>query len=663
MKKILLAVGIGIALTGCEGYQKLVIEEGADEHGFTAPTQTTIEHNARVLEEIKAFDTGEDFEQANRGLIARDPDLRVKAPDDVPEEFSWNQKEYEFIQGDAPASVNPSLWRQEKLNNIHGLFKVTDGIYQLRGFDLANITIIEGDTGWILVDLLTTKETSSAALAFARKHLGDKPITGIIITHSHVDHFGGSLGAITPEEVKKNNIPVIVPEGFMEESTSENILAGPTMSRRAGYMYGRALPRTERGHVGSGLGKTAAFGSLSILAPNKIIGKTPQPMTIDGVDFVFHNAPASEAPAELVFYLPKLKAFCGAEVVSRNIHNLYTLRGAKVRDALKWVSYIDKALVEFADAEVYFGSHHWPIWGKEKIQNFLKHQSDAYKFTHDQTLHMAHSGATPTEISNLIKMPKELNEDFSVRDYYGTVSHNSRAVYDFYYGFFDMNPVNLNPLPPVEIGKQFVEYAGGADAILAKAKIQFEEGDYRHVATALNHVVFADPDNTAARSLLAKAYDQLGYQAESGPWRDVYLTGAQELRNGRPERRVIPSVTKDLFMQIPLEKYFEGLSVRLNAEEAEGEKLTLNFTFTDLNETYVVRVENSVLHHHKGEPDPNADATIKIDHETYVNMALQIIKPLEAITSGKMEVDSFLTLRKFNSMTKDPDFTFNIIEP
>ncbi len=596
-------------------------------------------------------------------MIASDPDLRIKAPNNVPEEFSWNQTEYDFIKGDAPNSVNPSLWRQAKLNAIHGLFKVTDGIYQLRGYDISNMTVIEGNTGWILVDPGASKESTSRGLAFARKHLGDKPVTGIIFTHSHLDHFGGALGVITPEEIKKNNVQIIASEGFMAESTSENILAGPTMARRGSWMFGRNLPRSERGHVDSGIGKALSYGTLGILQPNIIIDQTPQLMKVDGVDFVFHNAPGSEAPAELMFYLPKQNAFCGAEVVSRNLHNLYTLRGAMVRDALSWSAYIDKARMDFADADIYFASHHWPIWGQDKIQVFLKNQSDVYKYIHDQTLRMAHSGATPLEIADQIKMPEALRKDFSTRDYYGTARHNSRAVYTYYYGYYDMNPANLNPLPPSDAGKFFVEFMGGSDAILAKAKIRFEQGEYRGVAQVLNHLVFAESNNMKARSLLAKAYDQMGYQSESGPWRDVYLSGAYELRHGHPENGIDPSVAKDLFMHIPLESYFEGLSVRLDGEAADGEEITLNFTFTDLNETFVVKVENGVLHHHKGEPDPHADATIKLTHETYVRMALQMIKPLEAIASGKMEVDSLLALRKFKGMTIQPDYTFDIAMP
>ena len=661
MRKLLapLILNITVGVTGC-GYDKLELEIGADAQGHTAPTHVTIEANKRVLNELP-FENMEDFEQANRGLIAREDSLMVKGPGLGGTEYSWNQDAYDFIKGEAPSSVNPSLWRQAKLNGIHGLFKVTDGVYQLRGYDLANTTIIEGKSGWILVDPMSTEENARRGLAFARKHLGNKSISTIIFTHSHGDHFGGVLGTLTEEE--KKTVQVIAPVGFMEESTSENILAGPTMVRRLGFAYGARLARTERGHIDSGLGKEPAMGTVAILQPTVIVSQTPQPMKVDGVDFIFHNAPATEAPAELMFYLPKSKAFCGAEVTSRNMHNLYTLRGAKVRDALAWSNAIEKTRTQFKDAEIYFASHHWPIWGNKKIQNFLKTQRDTYKYIHDQTLHLAHSGATPLEISEQLKMPESLRTTFSSRGYYGTVSHNAKAVYQGYYGWFDGNPANLNPLPPVDAGKEYVEFMGGADALLAKAGHSFELGKYRWVAQVLNHLVFAEPDNTDARKLLAKTYDQLGYQSESGPWRDVYLSGAYELRHNRPEKGFNPINAKGLLIHVPLEKYFDSLAIRLDGEAAEGVEMTLNFTFTDLNVTHVVEIENSVLHHYIGEPVASADATITQDHETFIDLAVKSITPVDAMLDGKLEVDNLLAMRKFRSMTSEPDFTFDIVMP
>lgn len=654
----LMALIFGAGLSGC-GYDRLALEEDADEFGHTAPTQATIEANKRVLEELP-FENMEDFEQARRGLIASEPQLRIEGPN-LDSEYSWNQADYGFIKGDAPDSVNPSLWRQAKLNGIHGLFKVTDGVYQLRGYDLSNMTIIDGDKGWILVDPLTSEENARHALKFARKNLGEKPISAIIFTHSHGDHFGGVLGVVTEEEMK--DLKIIAPEGFMVESTSENLLAGPTMIRRVGYMYGSRLAISSRGHVDTGLGKGSGVGTAGILQPNIIIDKTPQPMVVDGVNFVFHNAPGAEAPAELMFYLPDLNAFCGSEVTSRNMHNLYTLRGAKVRDALAWSNAIEKARIEFKGADIYFASHHWPIWGEEKIQNFLKTQRDTYKFIHDQTLHLAHSGATPKEIAEEIKLPESLRTTFSSRGYYGDLRQNAKAVYQGYFGWYDGNPANLNPLPPVDSGKQYVEFMGGADALLAKAKLSFNKGEYRWVAQVLNHLTFAQPDNKEARSLLARTYDQLGYQAESGPWRDVYLSGAFELRHNRPEKGFDPSNVKGVLMHAPLERFFDSLALKLDADAAEGVDLVINFTFPDLNETHVVKIENSVLHHYKGQPESDADATITQDHETFIDLAVKNLKPVEAILSGDMKVDSPLAMARFSSMIKDPDFAFDIVLP
>ncbi|MGB5313551.1 MAG: MBL fold metallo-hydrolase, partial [Polyangiales bacterium] len=390
-----------------------------DVAGNTAPSSQTTSNNAAVAASLPLADQ-QDFDDARRGLVASDPDLRVMGSAGTP---IWDMPAYGFVDGDAPASVNPSLWRQAKLNNIHGLFKVTEGIHQLRGHDLANMTLIDGDTGWIVVDPLTSEETARAALAFARQHLGDKAVSAIIFTHSHVDHFGGVLGIVSAEEVAQRSIPIIAPVGFLDEATSENIIAGITMGRRSLYMYGPRLPRGERGHVGSGLGKGPAFGTVGILPPTTIISETPTRMTVDGVKLVFQNAPGSEAPAEHTFYLPDRKAFCGAEVVSHNMHNLYTLRGAKVRDALKWAGYIDEIIELFGEAEVYFGSHHWPIWGNARIIDFLEKQRDMYKYIHDQTLRLALLGYTPREIAETIELPEALQQSFPNRGYYGTVRH------------------------------------------------------------------------------------------------------------------------------------------------------------------------------------------------------------------------------------------------
>ncbi len=566
-----------------------------DTHDHVDATRTTAQANAAVADALPLANKA-DFEAAERGLIARDPDLVIKGDDGA---AVWDMPAYDFIQGDAPDTVNPSLWRQAKLNNKHGLYKVTDRIYQLRGYDLSNMTLIEGDSGWIVIDPLITAETASAAWEMAKKHIvDDKPIVAVIFTHSHIDHFGGIEGVLSAERAKQNDVRIIAPKGFMAESTSENLLAGPAMGRRATYMFGGALERSPRGHVDSGLGKAPAQGHFSILAPTDTIDHTGQTLTIDGLEFEFQYAPEAEAPAELTFYLPELKAFCGAEIVTRNMHNLYTLRGAKVRDALKWSGYIDEALQLFGDrVEVLFASHHWPTWGHDKIVDYLKIQRDTYKYIHDQTLRLANAGYTPREIAERIALPDSLAKPFHNRGYYGTVSHNSKAVYQWYFGWFDGNPANLNPLPPAESATKYVEFMGGANAVLDKAQRSYESGEYRWTAEVLNHVVFAKPDNEAATSLLAKTYDQLGYRAESGPWRDFYLTGAKELREGAQGTSLDMRKGLGLLRQVPIDRIFDAMAARLNGPKAADADLTVNFDFTDLGENHVLQIENAVLHH------------------------------------------------------------------
>ncbi|MBI2382464.1 MAG: MBL fold metallo-hydrolase [Gammaproteobacteria bacterium] len=646
-----------LASTGCGDRPR---EADADAQGHSAPTAATRAANAQVGESLDLADR-QDFEDARRGLVAADPDLRIPGPGG---EAAWDMPGYAFLDGAAPDSVNPSLWRQAQLNNIHGLFKVTDGVYQLRGFDLANMTIVEGRSGWIVVDPLTARETASRAIAFARRHLGDKPVVAIVFTHSHVDHFGGVLGVVDAQQARSKKVRVIAPEGFMEEATSENVLAGGTMMRRSMYMYGMRLARSPRGHVDTGLGKGPAYGSVGVLEPTEIVGRTRQELDVDGVRFVFQNAPGSEAPAELTFYLPERKAFCGAEVVSHTLHNLYTLRGAKVRDALKWSGYIDEIARLFGDAEVYFGSHHWPIWGNARIVSFLETQRDTYKYIHDQTVRLALHGYTPREIAERLELPASLRNTFSSRDYYGTVRHNAKAVYQFYFGWYDGNPANLDPLPPEDSARKYVALIGGAQAVLQHAQEAFDRAEYRWAAELLNHLVFAEPGNENARALLARTYDQLGYRAESGPWRDVYLTGAFELRHGGPKQGLKLSEALDLLRQTPMPRFLDAMAVRLDGAAAEGKDYTVNLVLTDLGETYVLRVRNAVLHHAQGAADPKANATLRLTHELYLKMLTGAAGIKDTLMSDDLEVQgSRLDLIRFFSLFEKPDGTFNIVTP
>lgn len=636
---------------------------GADDDGHTAPTEHTLEFQAQVEQKLN-LENQDDFQDANRGLVARAEQVIVK---DSLGKVVWDLGQYDFINGKAPGSVNPSLWRQATLNNIHGLFKVTDGVYQVRGYDLSNLTIIEGKTGWIIVDTLTATETAKAAMDLARKHLdnedGKKPIKAIIYTHSHIDHFGGVLGVISSEQAQADGVRIIAPHGFTEEATSENILVGLAMGRRATMMYGKHLSRSKRGHVGSGLGKSPAYGTFTFLEPTEIIDQTPQTLEIDGLKFVFQFAPESEAPAELTFYLPEKKAFCGAELVSRNMHNLYTLRGAKVRDALKWSGYIHEVRGLFPETEVYFASHHWPMWGREEIDLFLERQADNYKYIHDQSVRMINEGYNGAEIAERMNIPEVLSQQFYNRGYYGTVKHNSKAVYQNYMGWYDANPANLNPLPASDSAKRYVKLMGGADKLLAAAQADFDKGDYRWVAEILNKLVFAEPANVSAKELLAKTYDQLGYQAESGPWRDVYLSAAKELREGKPDEQLDPSLMAGILQEAPSEYFMDAISVNLNGDAAAGANYVFNFTLTDTDENFVFRIRNGVFHYAKNKPVEGANATIQISRTLFLEVITKKAEGTDLFGDEFQVEGSKIDLLRFLAMLKKPDGNFNVVTP
>ena len=674
MNTFLLLLAI-VQLTACsKETTNVTLNQHADENGHSEPTITTKKINAAVIKQLP-FHNQKDFEDAERGLIAR---LDSLITTNAKGEQVWNMDAYKFMQNsEAPASVNPSLWRQANLNNIHGLFKVSEGIYQLRGFDLANMTLIEADTGWIVVDPLTAKETSTIAFEFAQKHLGSKPISAIIFTHSHLDHFGGALGLVTAEQVKQQGIRVIAPAGFMEEATSENIIAGTAMSRRSMYMYGKRLGRTERGHIGSGLGKGPAFGSFGILEPTETVDHQTRALNVDGVNIEFQFTPGSEAPAEFTFYLPDHNAFCGAEVVSRNMHNLYTLRGAKVRDALKWSGYIEQARNRFSAADIYFGSHHWPMWGQDNIQNFLKLQRDGYKYIHDQSVRLLNGGATPSEVAEQIKMPEALRTSFPNRGYYGTLKHNARAVYQNYLGWYDANPANLDPLPNTESASRYIQMMGGIENVVAQAQISFDNaeedaGAYRWIAELLNKAVFFKPNHKEAKALLAKTYDQLGYQAESAPWRDVYLSAAYELRHGGPNKGIDIALMRDILLQTPVERFFDTMSVRLNGPKAEGENYVIKINFVDKDLSYVLYLENAVLYHLTEKAWQSAsdkqttkiNSTLNVKHELFIDMLIGRAGLKETLFSDDLSIDgSQLDLLSFLSLFDRPMGDFNIVTP
>jgi len=643
-----------LVLMGCEQSQQ------PSEELKSAASAFTIASNRQFADELD-LDHQQDFEDARRGMVAAAPNESVTAASGVQ---VWDGAAYDFIQGDAPDTVNPSLWRQAKLNNIRGLFKVEEGIYQLRGFDLANSTLIKSENGWILVDPLTTKETTKSAMAFAEQHLGEINLTGVIFTHSHVDHFGGVLELINSQQAAANNVPIIAPVGFMAEATSENIIAGRAMTRRGTYMFGDMLERSATGHVDAGLGKQVIFGSISIVQPTVVINQPEQTLVVDGVEFDFYNMPGSEAPAELTFFLPQWNAFCGAEILSHVMHNILTLRGAKVRDALLWSDYIGQSIDRLDNVETFFNSHHWPTWGHERIITQMQQQQDMYKFIHDQTVRLANIGYTPKEIAEKLTLPKSLAGNFHLRGYYGTLSHNSKAVYQHYFGWYEGNPAQLNPLPPVESSLRYVEFMGGADAVLEKAAVYLGKGEYRWVGEVLNHVVFADPDNMPARNMLAEAYRQMGYQAESGPWRDIYLSGAKELSERTRDENLSVFLARDFMLQVPMIEFMKALSVTLDADKAEDERLKINILFTELEQNFVLSIRNSVMHYRELPTDSGADASIAISGSLFFQIMMKQVGITDLLTSEELEVEgSVLKLIKFFSLLGEPNDNFNIVTP
>jgi alkyl sulfatase BDS1-like metallo-beta-lactamase superfamily hydrolase len=624
-------------------------------------TEETKAANAKVLKELP-FDNKEDFENAKKGFIAEIPGGVIKNDKG---RAVWDITQFDFIEGDAPDTVNPSLWRQGDLITMPGLYKVTDNIYQVRGYDLSNMSIIKGKTGWIIIDPLLSAETGKAALQLVNENLGERPVVAVIHTHSHIDHYGGVRGVVNEEDVKSGKVKIIAPEGFVESSVSENVIAGNVMSRRAAYMYGNLLPKNKKGMVGAGLGPTTSTGSPGLLIPTDIISKTGQKMTVDGIEMEFLFAPDSEAPAEMLFYFPQFKAIMAAEDATHALHNLYTLRGAKVRNGLLWSKYLNESIDLWGgDAEIIFASHHWPTWGNEEIVDYLKKQRDLYRYIHDQTLRLANEGYTPREIAEIVKLPDSLDTEFYNRGYYGTVSHNVRAQYQLYLGWFDGNPANLHKLPPVEAAKRYVEFMGGSDAVIANAKKSYNQGDYRWVTEVMNHVVFAEPANKAARELQADALEQLGYQAESGPWRNFYLTGAKELRDGVKVLPTPNTASPDTVRAMTIESFLDFLGVRLNGPKADGKDIKINFDFTDTDQQYALGVENSALHYTPNKKDPKADATIILTRPALNDIILGTSTVQDQIKDGSVKIEGNPeALNEFIALLDNFELWFNIVTP
>jgi len=627
------------------------------------PTSFTQAAQEQVRQSLPFSDRA-DFERVEKGLIKRPENLVIKNEDGT---VAWQLGGYDFLKAAKDvASVNPSLMRQAQLNLSYGLFKVTDGIYQVRGFDLANTTFIEGKTGWIVIDTLTTPATAKAAYALVSQELGQKPIRAIIYSHAHIDHFGGVKGLVSQEQVDKGEVQIIAPKGFMEAAIKENVLAGNAMLRRATYQYGTMLPQGAEGHVDMAIGKAVAKGPMSIIAPTKTVDGSLVEMEIDGVPVTFQNTPGTESPAEMNVWLPQQKALLMAENVTATLHNLYTLRGAETRDPLGWSKYINEALHRFGDkAEVMFAVHNWPRWGHEDIVRTLEKQRDMYGYLNDQTLHLANNGVTINQIHERLKVPPELANEWFNRGYHGSVSHNVRAVVNKYLGYYDSNPATLNPLAPEDSAVKYVEFMGGADHLLQMAKASFDKGEYRWVVEVVNKLVFADPGNQAARNLQADALEQLGYQAENAGWRNSYLTAAQELRNGLPKD--LPSMksgSPDALAAMDTGLLFDYLGVRLNAEKAEGEDFAINLVLPDKNEQYLLELKNSHLNNIKGVQSENAGQTVTIDRADLNRLMLKQVSPVRLVFEGKLKSSGNpLLLAKLFGMLEDFNFWFDIVTP
>ncbi|WP_283616185.1 alkyl/aryl-sulfatase [Mycolicibacterium poriferae] len=620
------------------------------------PPTATIEAAHREHLSALPFGDTRDFADADRGFIAKQEPCVITAADG---RVVWDNDVYAFLTGDAPTSVHPSLWRQSTLVAKQGLYEVVPGIYQIRGFDLSNMTVIEGDTGIIVIDPLVSTEVAAAALALYRQHRGDRAVRAVIYTHSHVDHFGGVLGVTSQEDVDAGRVVVIAPEGFTEHAVQENVYAGTAMARRAGYMYGAALDRGPQGQVGCGLGQTPSTGEVAIIVPTLDIRETGEKHTVDGVEIEFQMAPGTEAPAEMHFYFPRFRALCMAENATHNLHNLLTLRGALVRDPHGWAGYLTEAIDTFADrADVVFASHHWPTWGKEQIVEFLSLQRDLYAYLHDQTLRQLNQGYTGIEIAETFAMPPALERAWHAHGYYGSVSHNVKAVYQRYMGWFDGNPARLWPHPPEAIGPRYVAAMGGLDRVVELAKAAFDEGDFRWAATLLDHAVFTDENHGAARQLYADTLEQLAYGSETATWRNFFLAGATELRDGNfgtPTQAASPS----MMGQLTPEQMFDVLAISVNGPRAWDLELAIDVTFGG-QDNYRLTLRNGVLVYRKVPADEaTAHATLRLDSK------LRLISLLggDVDSPGLQITGDAAALESLTSVLDRPDPAFNIATP
>ncbi|WP_405907557.1 alkyl sulfatase dimerization domain-containing protein [Streptomyces sp. NBC_00828] len=612
--------------------------------------------DAPVRDELP-FEDLTDFENADRGFIAalvpgvvRDGEGRVVYDGDA----------YGFLEDDCPGSAHPSLWRQARLCARQGLYEVTEGVYQVRGLDLSNMTVVEGERGVIVVDPLISVECAAAALALYREHRGQRPVTGLVYTHSHGDHFGGARGVL-PHGAEEG-VPILAPAGFLEHAVSENVYAGNAMTRRASFMYGDRLPKAPDGQIGAGLGTTTSTGTISLIAPTVDITHTGQEETVDGVRIVFQLTPGTEAPAEMNFLFPERRALCLAENATHNMHNILTLRGAVVRDARIWARYLDEAIDFFGDTyDVAFASHHWPTWGRENVIRFLAEQRDLYAYLHDQTLRMLNNGLTGTEIAEEMRLPPALEQSWHARGYYGSLSHNVKAVYQRYMGWYDGNPAHLWEHPPVELARRYVDLAGGAEWALAKARAYADEGDLRFAATLLNHVVFAEPGNTEAKETLAGVYDRLGQGSENGPWRNFYLTAAMELRKGAGHVS-IDTANAEMASALTVSMLLDSLAVRIDGPRAWDDRLTLDLVVIDEQRRHRVNLHNGALTHRAmpvhHTPKPHAGLTLILTRAELLGVLAG-----KGLTGIETDGDPELLARLLSYASEPPDKAFPVVTP
>ncbi len=616
--------------------------------------------NAAVRMRLPFADV-EDFAEARRGFLATLPEPVVRASDG---RVVWDAASYGFLDADCPDTVNPSLWRQGQLVAIHGLFEVGEGIYQVRGLDLSNMTIVEGDSGVLVIDPLISTETAAAALALYREHRGERPVVGLLYTHSHVDHFGGARGVVSDEDVAAGRIPVLAPEGFLEHAVSENVFAGPAMARRATYMYGALLPKSSTGQVGVGLGLTTSTGTVTLIPPTLDITRTGQEETIDGIRMVFQLTPGTEAPAEMNFHLPDRRALCIAENATHNLHNVLTLRGAPVRDPHAWASYLDETIELFgAVTDVMFAQHHWPRWDSARIVDFLAKQRDLYGYIHDQTLRLLNKGHVGDEIAELLELPDVLEREWHCRGYYGSLHHNLKAVYQRYMGWFDGNPAHLWGHPPQAAARRYVALAGGGDALLAHAREAFEAGDYRWVAEIVNHLVFAEPERADAKELQARALEQLGFGAENGTWRNFFLMGARELREG-VAGVAEPVDTHDVIRNLSDEQLFDALAIQIDGLRAASTRITLHWRFTDTGTEHRLTLEHGVLRHTSRPPAGAPDATVNMERSALDEIIGRQATIADVGAAGRLTVEGDAAkLGELLGLLDPPEPAFSIVTP